>query len=135
MNDNVTHCYECSHRFRNKSSKTGYSCEVWGYGDFASDTTLDGFCHKAKRSQTLNSLDGIYMFKTEDEAKTILSMMNRCVEQYGVVTQGDFMDMIDLEASEVHRIHGWLGNALNDARIVQTSLGYFIEFPRSVPLY
>lgn len=44
----VIHCVNCTHCFESRRSKTGYKCEVWGYDDFADDTILDGFCHKAK---------------------------------------------------------------------------------------
>lgn len=46
--ENIIYCSECVHCFKNKRSKTGYSCEVWGHDDFANDTELSGFCHKAK---------------------------------------------------------------------------------------
>lgn len=44
----ITHCKDCGHCFESRLSKTGYACEVWGYDDFACDTKLDGYCHKAK---------------------------------------------------------------------------------------
>lgn len=44
----ITYCFECEHCFKSNRSRTGYSCAVWGYDDFASDTILSGFCHKAK---------------------------------------------------------------------------------------
>jgi hypothetical protein len=44
----VIYCYECTHCYKSKRSKTGYICEMWGHDDFASSTVLDGFCHKAK---------------------------------------------------------------------------------------
>lgn len=45
---NIIYCEECRHCFENCRSRTGYSCAVWGYDDFACDTELSGFCHKAK---------------------------------------------------------------------------------------
>ena len=47
----VIHCEECKHCFKCRRSKTGYSCEVLGYDDFASDTIPTGYCHKAKPKQ------------------------------------------------------------------------------------
>lgn len=46
--ENITHCEDCTHCFKCSRSKTGYSCEVWGYDDFACDVPLDGYCHKVK---------------------------------------------------------------------------------------
>lgn len=47
-NHNIIHCSDCVHCFKSSRSKTGYACEVWGREDFACDTVLDGYCHKAK---------------------------------------------------------------------------------------
>lgn len=49
--DGIIHCGECEHCFKSIRSKTGYACEVWGYGDFACDTILTGYCHKVKPKQ------------------------------------------------------------------------------------
>lgn len=46
--ENIIYCCECIHCFKSRRSKTGYACEVWGYEEFACDTELSGFCHKAK---------------------------------------------------------------------------------------
>lgn len=46
--ENIIHCEDCRYCFKSKRSKTGYKCEKWGYDDFADDTVLDGYCHKAK---------------------------------------------------------------------------------------
>lgn len=48
MENKIIHCYECQHCFESGRSRTGYKCEMWGYDDFADDTILDGYCHKAK---------------------------------------------------------------------------------------
>ena len=55
--NNIIYCYECGHCFKSRRSKTGYACEKWGYDDFANNTTLDGFCHKAKPRGPYDKLD------------------------------------------------------------------------------
>lgn len=52
QNTNIILCKECTHCFRDRLSKNGYSCEVWGYDDFACSIPLDGYCFKAKRKET-----------------------------------------------------------------------------------
>ena len=47
-NENIVYCSECTHCFKDRRSSTGYSCEVWGYDDFACSVPLNGYCHKAK---------------------------------------------------------------------------------------
>ena len=51
--ENVIHCKDCEHCFKCRRSKTGYSCEVWGYDDFACSVPLDGYCHKVKPVQSI----------------------------------------------------------------------------------
>ena len=46
----VITCNECQHCFEDRKSRTGYSCEVWGYDEFADAVPLDGWCFKAKQS-------------------------------------------------------------------------------------
>lgn len=60
-NQSIAHCIDGIYCFKSRRSKTGYACEVWGYDDFACDTKLDGFCHKAKKSNTasLNNQKGV----------------------------------------------------------------------------
>lgn len=45
----ITQCKDCAHCFKNHRSRTGYSCEVWGYDDFACDVPPDGYCFKSKK--------------------------------------------------------------------------------------
>lgn len=52
MEHEIIHCEDCDHSFKCRRSKTGYSCEVWGYDDFACDVPLDGWCFKAKPKRT-----------------------------------------------------------------------------------
>lgn len=47
--EQIIHCYECRHRFSDRRSPTGYSCEVWGYDDFACSVPLDGYCFKGDK--------------------------------------------------------------------------------------
>ena len=46
--ERIIHCAECIHCLTDRRSRTGYSCEMWGYLDFASPTELTGWCYKAK---------------------------------------------------------------------------------------
>lgn len=48
----IIYCEDCTHRFKSRQSRTGYACEVWGHGDFACDVPLDGYCHKAKMTES-----------------------------------------------------------------------------------
>lgn len=48
MEPKIIYCKDCDHCFKSHRSKTGYSCEVWGYDDFADSVPLDGWCFKAK---------------------------------------------------------------------------------------
>lgn len=130
----ITHCYECDHCFKSKRSKTGYSCAVWGYDDFASDTVPSGFCHKAKPVLTLDSLDGLLMFDNRLDAEKIIIDLIDIAENYGCVTRADFKDLVNLPADTDDNKFGWVGSEVKKIRAVYTPRGYFIEFPRSVPI-
>lgn len=48
MEDDIIHCEDCLHCFKNRWSETGYKCCVWGRDDFACDVPLDGYCYRAE---------------------------------------------------------------------------------------
>lgn len=126
----IKRCSDCSHCFKSKRSKTGYSCEVWGHDDFACDTILEGYCHKFKTLPELISLDGVYMFETEGKAKVILNRIIWIAETYGWASRADFMELINKDPSYEDMKCGWLAHSLkNDAKVVHAANGYFIEFP------
>ena len=51
MESKIIRCKECIHCFKDQRSKTGYSCEMWGYDDFANPTILTGWCYKARHAK------------------------------------------------------------------------------------
>lgn len=131
----IAHCYECKYCFESKRSKTGYSCSMWGYDDFASDTRLDGFCHKAKTEPSLESLAGLRMYETAEDAEKILRHLRKIAGEYGIATRGDYLKLIGVESYTDDYRHGWLESALvKCARVVPTPLGYFIELPVAFPI-
>lgn len=129
---NINHCYECTHCFENRRSKTGYSCEMWGYDDFADDVTLDGFCHKFKHLHGLEPLEGLRIFEDKKRADEILSGVMELANWYGVVLISDYKELIGVKADNIDRKSGWIIDALNRyAKVVEAPCGYFIELPRA----
>jgi hypothetical protein len=109
---------------------------MWGHDDFACDTTPEGFCHKFKALPELDSLDGVYMFGTEDKAKEILSNMITIAETYAWASRADFMDLIDKDPDYEDTKYGWFAHSLrNDAKVVHTAKGYFVEFPEAIKMW
>lgn len=82
----------------------------------------------------LLDLEGVYMFKTEEDAQKILNEMVRLAEWYGIVLHSDFKSLIDCDAYPEDYKYGWLEHSIKKARIVPTDRGYFIEFERALPL-
>lgn len=131
--ENVIHCHECDHCFKNKRSKTGYSCEVWGHDDFASDTTSSGYCHKAVLTKSLD-LDDVYMFETKEKADEILVIIKQIAKWFGMVFRADVKDLYGMNTEWRDNRYGWLEADVKKIRVVQTERGYFIEFPQALPL-
>lgn len=126
----IKRCSNCSHCFKSKRSKTGYSCEMWGRDDFACDTILEGYCHKFKALPELDWPDGIFMFETEDKAKEILDKMIWIAETYAWASRADFMELINKEPSYEDTKYVWWANSLkNKTRVAHTPTGYFIACP------
>lgn len=131
------HCYECTYCFRTHKSKTGYSCEMWGHDDFACDTQLDGFCHKSKTGTPGSQLRQYQMLDSREQAERVLSYMLDIARNYGVVTRADFLEIVGHPdaTSYTDNKWGWLVDSIElKAQIVTTSIGYFVDLPRAVPL-
>lgn len=77
-----------------------------------------------------NSLD--YTIDTRQDALHVLSNMQQCVADYGVITVSDFYDMLGIESSFTDNAYGWVDNIDNTAHVVSTRGGYAIQLPRPV---
>lgn len=59
MEPKIIYCKDCTHCFKSRRSKTGYSCEKWGYEEFADSVPLNGWCFQAEQTSTpINSEEG-----------------------------------------------------------------------------
>ena len=137
QNTDIIYCYECKHCFKNKRSKTGYSCEMWGYDDFADDVSLDGYCYKAKVDMALRSLVGWRTFKSESLANDTLEKLKAVAYTYGCVTVCDYLDILGASnmATYLDTKYGWRYSALDKcAEIIETPFGYFLKLPTPFPI-
>lgn len=82
----------------------------------------------------LTDLTDVHMFKTEKDAQNVLNDLIQIGELFGVVRQSIFLDMMRIEPKPIDYKYGWLEHMIKKSRVVATELGFFIEFPRSVPL-
>ena len=83
----------------------------------------------------LLDISEVYMFKTEEEAQKIVDELKQIAEWYGVALYSDLKDLLDIEIEPDDYKYGWIEHSIKQTRIVPTELGYFIEFPRALPLY
>ena len=77
---------------------------------------------------------GAYTFKTRAEADAVLWEMVQTAEEYGVVTRADFKEILNFKIDKEDLKYGWLPDGISKARVVRMRLGYFIEFPRALPI-
>ena len=68
------------------------------------------------------------------EAEEILRQMKQIAEWYGCATRADWMTLNNVDPKPVDRRWGWVESAVKRARIIPGPFGWFIEFPRAVPL-
>ena len=75
-----------------------------------------------------------YYFNSKEEAQRILDEMIEVTKRYGFVTLADFMDLIGRGSSYRDIRSGWIGDALNSARIIPEYDGYIILFPEAMSI-
>lgn len=71
-------------------------------------------------------------FETRADAEEVLIAMNGSIERYGMVSVGDFYDMISQKCSYTDQKYGW--KDLSGAEVVRVRDGFSIRFPRVIPL-
>lgn len=76
----------------------------------------------------------VYTFNSYRAASRALWCMVDIANQYGVVTRSDFKDLLDLTTNREDYHYGWLPNTIREARVLRIEHGYFIEFPKALPL-
>lgn len=75
-----------------------------------------------------------YTFDTYREANHVLWDMVDIADQYGVVTRADFMDLINRDHGSLDHRYGWLPLDIRKAQVIKLEHGYFISFPKSLPI-
>ncbi len=84
---------------------------------------------------TLNDWLEVKQFDIRAEAEKILYDMKQIAHLYGCVTRADYMDLVGIDSNTIlDSKYGWVESELNKARIIPGPFGWFIEFPRAVPL-
>lgn len=75
--------------------------------------------------------DKIY-FRTRMDAEAVFSKLAGAIQQFGIVSVGDFYDIIDMPAPYTAHSYGW--SDLSTAMIVNTPEGWCIKFPKTIVL-
>lgn len=77
----------------------------------------------------------VIQYDIRAEAEKILNDMKKIASRYGCATRADYMDLVGIESNTIlDSKFGWVESELKKARIVPGPFGWFIEFPRAVPL-
>jgi hypothetical protein len=76
----------------------------------------------------------VYTFDTSEEARQVRWYMIGIADLYGVVTKADFKEIIGQETERLDWKYGWLPDAIRKSRVLRVDHGYFIEFPKALPI-
>jgi hypothetical protein len=69
------------------------------------------------------------------KAKEILSKLIEIAETYGWASRADYMELIGKDPEYEDTKYVWIAHSLrNDAKVVHTAKGYFIEFPEAIEM-
>ncbi len=107
------------------------------YRDYSSYNRNSGSSGLPTIPNSTYSRSNIYSFNEitffdRGEAEEVLLRLREEVDRYGMVSVGDFYDMISQAHSYTDLKYGW--RDLRDAEVVRAREGYSIRFPKVVPL-
>ena len=73
-------------------------------------------------------------FEKEDEAVSTLRWLRSAIDDYGVATVSDFLDISGLQANNVHRKWGWFNLSSASVKCDPDCDLYYIDFPPPKPI-
>lgn len=85
----------------------------------------------SRTARMMHNLDEIVLESRED-AYEVIDNMERLLDQYGVVTVGDFYDLTGVSHTPIDESYGW--TSLNGVVAIQTRDGYIIDLAKPKPL-
>lgn len=72
------------------------------------------------------------IFNSRGEAEDVLSKLSEAIEEYGLVSVGDFYDLCGIHSSYTDNKYGW--SNLREAFTERNRDGYIIKLPRPKPI-
>ena len=99
------------------------------YRKYYEDRRDDGCTSNRKR--TGYDYDDIIL-DNRGEAEDVLSRMDELIEVYGVVSVGDFYDLVGITGNYTDNKYGWTN--IHNASIQRVREGYLIKLPKALPL-
>ena len=72
-------------------------------------------------------------FETKEDAEKALSILNRIISDYGIVSVVDLADLTGRSYCFDERQYGWTD--LSSAKVVRTTEGYAIRLPKAISIY
>lgn len=66
------------------------------------------------------------------EAEKVLWNMDDCIERYGVVSVGDYYDLVGIAGDYTDHKYGWAD--LRNAQVMRVRDGFLIKLPRPMPI-
>ena len=85
----------------------------------------------SRTARMMHNLDEIVL-ETREDAYEVIDNMERLLDQYGVVTVGDFYDLTGVSHTPIDESYGW--TSLNGVVAIQTRDGYIIDLAKPKPL-
>lgn len=108
---------------RSNASKVSYNSYYDGRRELRSNAPSNSRVRYSYDTVTVDS---------RGEADEVLRRMEEAIEEYGMVSIGDFYDLVGITGDHTDNNYGWYD--LRGAGIRRTRDGYVFEFPRVVPL-
>lgn len=69
---------------------------------------------------------------SRSEAEDVLARMEETIAEYGVVSVGDYYDLVGVTGNYTDNKYGW--TSLRTADIVRSNGGYMIRLPKAIPI-
>lgn len=111
---------------KTKKSTTASKISYRSY--YERDNDKDDYISSRRRGYDYDDV----ILESRGEAEDVLMRMDELIDVYGIVSVGDYYDLVGIQGDYTSEKYGWTN--IRNAQVVRVREGYMIKLPRALPI-
>ena len=111
-----------------KSKKSATASKISYRSYYERDNDRDDYISSRRRGYDYDDV----ILATRGEAEEVIVRMDELIDMYGIVSVGDYYDLVGIQGDYTAEKYGW--TSTRNAQVVRVREGYMIKLPRALPI-